>query len=172
MKKYGISCHNMKFLHNVAELSHAQRMEYLSVFGVSTTSGYFEARITKFIVCRHPLQFTHCTEIRFLWHCLIKSIVTFTPVIQFCIVHLKTLPIQSPTSHFRQYIVVHYFTLFTVWRLLFSVPTRHELWDFLSSSACVAGILYMKWSLHTSLPAGLLFWPWTWISVLALASDT
>jgi len=44
-----------------------------------TTSGNFKDGITKFIVTTCPLQFTHCTEMRFLRHCLWKSIVTFTP---------------------------------------------------------------------------------------------
>jgi len=55
----------MKFLPNIAEVSHAHKMEYLHVFGVSTASGNFEAGITKFILSRHPLQFTNCTEIGF-----------------------------------------------------------------------------------------------------------
>jgi len=82
---------------------------------------------SQFIVSRCPLEFTNWPEIRFLPNCLFKSVDTFTPVIQFCITHLKTLPVQSPASHFWQYIAVHYFTLFPVWRLLFSAPTRHEL---------------------------------------------
>jgi hypothetical protein len=32
---------------------------------LDTTIGNFEARILKFVITRHPLQFTHCTEIRF-----------------------------------------------------------------------------------------------------------
>jgi len=48
--------------------------------------------------------------------------------------------------------------------------TQHKCWDFASSLACVIGFLYKKWSLPTSLPAGLLVWPCTWIFILALAS--
>jgi hypothetical protein len=54
---------------------------------------------------------------------------------------------QSPTSHLRQYIVVHFFTVFPVWRLLLSAVTRHERGDFPSSLAFVTGILHMEWSL-------------------------
>jgi hypothetical protein len=44
IKECVLSCHNnMKFLHNIAEVSHGQKMEYLFVFALSTTSGYFEA---------------------------------------------------------------------------------------------------------------------------------
>jgi hypothetical protein len=39
-------------------------------FEPDTTIGKFEAGIMKFIVTTHPLQFTHCTEIRVLRHCL------------------------------------------------------------------------------------------------------
>jgi hypothetical protein len=31
-----------------------------------TTIGNFEAGISKFVVTRHPLQFTHCAELKFL----------------------------------------------------------------------------------------------------------
>jgi hypothetical protein len=116
--------------------------------------------ITKFIVTRRPLQFPHRTEIRFLRHYHWKWMLLLLPVIH--------CPTQSPTSHFRQYVVVHFFTVFPVWLLLLSAHTRHERWDFPSSLACVAGNLYKKWSLPTSLPAGLLGWPCTWISVPAL----
>ena len=51
----------------------------------------------------------------------------------------------------------------------FSLHTWYERWDFPSRLACFTGILYMEWSLPTSLPAGLLVWPW--ISVLAPVSN-
>jgi hypothetical protein len=44
-----------------------------------TTIGNFEVRITTFIATTHPLQFTDCAEIRYVWHCLWTSVVTFTP---------------------------------------------------------------------------------------------
>jgi hypothetical protein len=83
----------------------------------------------------------------------------------------KHCPIHCPSSHFWQYIVVDLFTIFAVWCLLLSTHMRHERQDFPSSLACIAGILYKKWSLPTSLPAGLLVWPMTWISIPALASN-
>ena len=67
---------------------------------------------------------------------------------------------------------MHIFTDFPVWRLLFSAHTRNELWDFPSNLACVAGIVYKKWSLPTSLPAVLLLSPWVPFSVPALASNS
>jgi hypothetical protein len=70
----------------------------------------------------------------FLWHCLWNSTVT----------------IQSPMLHFLGYVVVHFFTVFPVWRLLVSVHMRRKHWGFLSSLACVTGIL----------SAGLIVWPW------------
>jgi len=83
----------------------------------------------------------------------------------------KHCPLQSPTSHLRQCIAVHFFIVFPIWRLPLSALTWHECWDFSSSLACDVGILYTEWSVPTSLPAGLLIWPCTWISVLALASN-
>jgi hypothetical protein len=83
----------------------------------------------------------------------------------------KHCSIQSPTTHLRQYVVVHFFTVFPVWRLLLSALTWHERWDSPFSLACVTGILYMEWSLPTNLPAGLLVWLCTWISILALSSN-
>jgi len=54
----------MKFLHTIAEvflfLMHKKWNSYL-YFESDTTSANFEAGITKFVVTRHPLQFTHCT---------------------------------------------------------------------------------------------------------------
>jgi hypothetical protein len=44
----------------------------------------------------------------------------------------------------------------------------NESWDFPSSVACVAGILYTEWSPPVNLPV----WPCTWISVPALTSNT
>jgi len=135
-----------------------------------TISGNLEAGITKFIVTRHPLQFTHHTEIQFLQHCLWKSIVTFTPNNS---VLCDTL---QNTAYMKSYIVflsVHFsaFTVFPVWRFLLSAHTRHECQDFPSSLACVAGVLYKKLPLFsTSLPAGLLVWPSTWISIPALGN--
>ena len=62
----------MKVLLATAEvflyLMHKKWNSYLYLES-ETTSGNSEAGITKFIVTRHPLQFIHYTEIRFLRHC-------------------------------------------------------------------------------------------------------
>jgi hypothetical protein len=84
------------------------------------------------------------------------------PVIQFWVLHFKNCPIQSLTSHFLQYVLVHFFTVFPVWSLLFCAHKRVERWDFSSSIACVTGILCINCSLPTNLLAGLLVWPWAW----------
>jgi len=175
-KKTGISCHNnTTLLHIIAEvflyLMHKKWNTYVYLKS-DNTSGNFKARIMKFIVTRCLLQFTHFTEIRFLQHCLWKSIVAFILSNSVLYGTLQNIALYRVlTSHVRQYIVVHFFALFPVWRLLLSAHTRHERWDVPSSLACVAGILYKKWSLPTSLPPGLLDWPCTWISVPALASN-
>jgi hypothetical protein len=63
----------MKFLHTTAEgflyLMHKKwkRNVYLEP---DTTIGNSEAGISKFVVTRRQMLFTHCAEIRFLWHCL------------------------------------------------------------------------------------------------------
>jgi len=64
IKKYSISCHNnTKILHAIADvflyLTHKKRNNYVYLES-DTTAGNFEAGITKFIVARLPLQFTHC----------------------------------------------------------------------------------------------------------------
>ena len=63
----------MKFLHTIAEvllyIMHKKWSTYVYLES-DTTSGNFKVGIMKFIVTTSPLQFTHCTEIRFLWHCL------------------------------------------------------------------------------------------------------
>jgi len=107
--------------------------------------------------------------IRILWHCLWKSMYNFTPSNSVLWYTSKYCPVQSPTSHLWQYIVVNFFTIFLVWRLLLSALTRHGSWD-PSTLAYVAGILYTQWSSPTSLLAGLLVGPCTWIPILALAS--
>ena len=64
---------NTKLLHTIAEvllyLMHKNGV-LTYIWSLDTTSGNFEVGITNFIVTMCPLQFTHCTEIRFLWHCL------------------------------------------------------------------------------------------------------
>jgi hypothetical protein len=70
----------MKFLHAIAEvclyLMHKNgSYVYLEL---DTTIGNFEVRIMTFIITTCPLQFTHCAAIRFFWHCLWNSVVTFT----------------------------------------------------------------------------------------------
>jgi hypothetical protein len=77
-----ISCHkNTKFLHAIAEVClyhmHKKWNSYVYLEPDSTIGNY-EVRITTFIITTRPLQFTHCTDIRFLWHCLWNSIVTIT----------------------------------------------------------------------------------------------
>jgi len=84
----------MKFLHTIADvflyLMHKKWNTYVYLES-DTTIGNFEAAIMKFIVTRRPLQFTHCTEIWFLWHCLWRSVVTFTPSNSFlCDTHQNT----------------------------------------------------------------------------------
>jgi hypothetical protein len=77
----GISFHNnMKILHAIAEacISCTRKWNSYVYFEPDTTVGNFEIRIRIFIVTTSPLQFTHCADIRFLWHCLWNSIVTFT----------------------------------------------------------------------------------------------
>jgi hypothetical protein len=75
---------------------------------------------------------------------------------------------QSPKSHLRQYIVVHFFTVFPVWRLLLPALTRHGRWEFPSSLACVARLLYTERSIPT---AALLVGTCTSISVPVLMSN-
>ena len=50
-------------------------------------SGNFEAGITKFIVTRPPLKYTH-----FCGTASENQLLLLLPVIQFCVVHFKTLP--------------------------------------------------------------------------------
>jgi hypothetical protein len=57
-----------------------------------TTIGNFEARITKFIVTRRPLQFTHCTEWCFYGTASENQFILLLHVTQFCVIHFKTLP--------------------------------------------------------------------------------
>ena len=63
----------MKFLHTIAEvlpyLVHKKWSTYVYLES-DTTSVNFKVGIMKFIVTTRPLQFTHCTEIRFLQHFL------------------------------------------------------------------------------------------------------
>ena len=63
----------MKLLHTIAEvllyLMHKKWSTYVHLES-DTTSANFKVGITKFIVTTRPLQFTHCTGIKFLWHCL------------------------------------------------------------------------------------------------------
>jgi hypothetical protein len=56
----------------------------------NTASENFEARIMKYIVTR-PLQLTHHTKIRILWHYHWKWTLLLLWVIQFCVIHFKTL---------------------------------------------------------------------------------
>jgi len=78
----------MKFLHTLPEvfldIMHKKWNMYLYLES-DTKSGNFEAGITKFIVTRHPLEFTHCTEMRFLWHASENQLLLLLPVMQFCV---------------------------------------------------------------------------------------
>jgi hypothetical protein len=71
----------MKFLHSIAEvclnLMHKKWISYMNL-EPDTTTGNSKVRLTTILVTTCPLQFTHCADIRFLWHCLWNSIVTFT----------------------------------------------------------------------------------------------
>jgi hypothetical protein len=67
IKKYCISCRkNTKFLHTIAEdflyLMHKKWKSYMYLER-DTTIGNFEAGISKFVIARHPLQFTQCAKI-------------------------------------------------------------------------------------------------------------
>jgi hypothetical protein len=58
----------MKFLHTIPEtFLYLMRKKCKSYVYLEpdTTFGNFEAGISKFVVTRRPLQFTHCAEIRF-----------------------------------------------------------------------------------------------------------
>jgi hypothetical protein len=171
---FGISCHdNTKFLHAIAGvclyLMHRKWNSYVYL-QPDTTTGNFEVTIT-FIVTTHPLQFIHCTDKRFLWHCLWNSIVTF-PVIQFWVIHLKTLPYTKSSVTFS---AVHCSSLLQFFQsgACFSLHThtRYMHRHFLSSLACVTGILHINCSLPTNLLAGLLVWHWAWVFHTPLASN-
>jgi hypothetical protein len=58
----------MKFLHTIAQgflyVMH-KKCKSCVYLEPDTTIGNFEARISKFVTTRCPLQFTHCAEIRF-----------------------------------------------------------------------------------------------------------
>jgi hypothetical protein len=69
-----ISCHkNTEFLHTIAEgflyLIHKKLKSYVYL-EPDITIWNFEAGISKFVVTKRPLQFTHCDEMRFLPCCL------------------------------------------------------------------------------------------------------
>jgi hypothetical protein len=64
------------------------------------TIGNFEIRITTFIVTTCPLQFTPCADIRFLWHHLWIQLSLLLPVIQFWVIHFKTLPYTKSSITF------------------------------------------------------------------------
>ena len=85
----------MKFLHTIAEvllyLMHKKWSTYVYLES-DTTSGNFKVGITKFIVTTRPLQFTHCTEKGFCGTASENQLLLLLPVIQFCVVHFKTLP--------------------------------------------------------------------------------
>jgi hypothetical protein len=153
-------------------VSRARKMEYLHGFGVrhhgqkfwgrnhefyKSLEGHFNLQISQRLGFCGSAHENECYS-----HSQYFKLVCWTS---------KHCPIQSPTSHFRQYIVTHFFTVFPVWRLFLSAHTRHEHWDIPFSLACVTGILYKKFSLPMSLPAGLLVRPCTWDSVPALASN-
>ena len=65
-----------------------------------TTIGNFENRITKFIVARCPLQYTHCTEQGFYGTASENQFILLLPVIQFCVIHYKTLPYAKSYNTF------------------------------------------------------------------------
>jgi len=130
-------------------------MEYVYLES-NTMSRNFGAGITKFIVTRRPLQFTHCTEVRFLWQCLRKSIVTFT---------LSNSVLCDTLQNTALYIVLHHIFAVHYSAFLHSFPglvlaslctnTTQALRFFLQLSMChwnpIYGIVC-----PTSLPAGLL----------------
>jgi hypothetical protein len=111
----------MKFLHTIAEgflyLMNKKWNSYMYL-EPGTTVGKFEAGILKFVVTIRPLQFTHCAEIRFLRHCLWKSIVTFTFSNSFLCNSIQNttqcIVLYSIFSSTLQYV----FTAFPAWHLL------------------------------------------------------
>ena len=109
----------------------------------------------KCIVTESPLKFTLLTDVRFSQQCHITWILVSLPVIQFCMIHFKTLPCTNCTPHFQQYVVVHFYTVFLVWCLLLSAHLWHDCCYFPFSLACVTRILYKKWSLPASWTASL-----------------
>jgi hypothetical protein len=134
-----------------------------------TTIGNFEVRITTFIVTTRPLQFTHCVDIRFLWHndCEIQWSLIL-PVIQFWVIHFKTLPYTESGSAFSAVHCSAFLRSFSGLLLVsLCTHTLHAHWNFPSSLACVTGIVYI----NCSLPTSLLVWLRTWIFRTALASN-
>ena len=81
-KKDSISCHkNTKFLHTIAEdfsFIMNQKWKRYVYLETNTRAGKVEFEISKYVITRRLLQFTHCAVIRFLRRCLRKSLVTFT----------------------------------------------------------------------------------------------
>jgi hypothetical protein len=89
------------------------------------------------------------------------------------VIHFKTLPYAKSYIAFTAVYCSSFLHSFPGLALAFLYAlAQHELWDFPSSLARVAGILYTEWSPSTNLPAGLLVWPCTWMSVPALSSNT
>jgi hypothetical protein len=70
------------------------------------------------------------------------EVLAALPVIMDISVTILQDIIRSPTLHFRQYVVVHFFTIFLVSRMLLSANTRYGRWDFPSSLPYVSGILH------------------------------
>ena len=104
-----------------------------------TTSENFEAGIMKFIVTRHPVQFTHSTEIRLLWHCFWKSIVTFAP---------NNSVLCDTLQNTALYKVLHSFTAVHRSAILHTFPIL----------ALASVSTHVTWALRFSLQFSLFWW--------------
>jgi hypothetical protein len=143
-------------------------MEYLHLES-DTAGGNSEARIMKLIVTTSTTIYAPHRDKVFVTLSL-KMNVTVTLSNSHACYTLQNTALYSPTLHFQQYIVVHFFSFRST--TLASVCT-HSTWQLKYSLqlVCVPGILYKKWSLPTNLPTELPVWPCTWIPVLALISN-
>jgi len=123
------------------------------------------------LVARRPLQYIHCTEQGFYGTASENQFILLLPVIQFCVIHFKTLLYAKSYNTFTAVCCSSFLHSFlglaltsfctrVTWALRFSLQLSMCRWN-----------PYMEWSLPTNLPAGLLVWPYTWISILALSSN-
>jgi hypothetical protein len=141
-----------KFTHNRRSLSepHAQIMEQLHVFEAWHHNWKFWGQnhniysdytsVTFYTLCRYMGFYGTACEIQ---------LSLLLPVIQFWVIHLKTLPSTKSNVAFSAVHFSAFLHSFPVWRLLLSVHTWCKHWDFSTSLACVTEIL----------SASLVAWP-------------